>query len=467
MTGAMMGNRQLGRLVRRNLRRNLGHNVLSAIGIVVGIAALSFFLALDAGVRSVVLGEIFPVDRVEIVPPKATLFGTGGRLTDKAVERLANPGVEVGVKPEAAFAKMLLSFPARGWGGRQLLKRGRDFYFEVSGFCDGMDARIVADEIKEPYRFVDWLAAEKPKKCGAGNACPSGTYCVADLRECHKPVPVLLSKHLIELYNGSIAPSHPGMPRIPDFLTSIFRGARFTVELGQSYLGSRATQGGASIQRKFQLVGISDKAIPLGITVPLGYIKRWNARYAGEVQANSYSSVVLKVASKKDITPLVTHAKALGFDVKESEGERIGLFITLATLLFTLISGIIVLISAINIAHTFMMLIADRRREIGVLRAVGATRGHIRGVILGEAAVIGLIGGILGITVAIGAASIVDWYSAAHVADFPFKPESYFSFSWQLVLSAVGFAILFCVLGALLPAQGAARLEPADALRGN
>lgn len=462
-----MGNRQLGRLVQRNLRRNLGHNVLSAIGIVVGIGALSFFLALDAGVRSVVLGEIFPVDRVEIIPPKATLFGMGGRLTDQVVSRLANPSDEVGAKPEAAYAKMQLSFPARGWGGRQLLKRGRDFYFEVSGFCDGMDARIVAGEFKDPYPFVDWLAKEKPEQCGAGNACPDGRYCVADLNECHKPVPVLVSKHLIELYNGSIAPSHPGMPKIPNFLTSIFRGARFTVELGRSYLGSQATQGGAYIQRKFQLVGISDKAIALGITVPLGYIKRWNARYAGDVQAKSYSSVVLKVASKKDITPLVTYAKGLGFDVKESEGEKIGLFITLATLLFSLISGIIVLISAINIAHTFMMLIADRRREIGVLRAVGATRGHIRAVILGEAAVIGLIGGIMGIVVAMAASGLVDWYSANHVADFPFKPESYFSFTWTLSLSAVGFAIIFCVLGALLPAQGAARLEPADALRGN
>lgn len=454
----------LARLIRQNLRRNLRHNLLSAVGIVVGIAAFTFFLALDGGVRKVVLGEIFPVDRLEVIPPKSTLFGAARKLDDAAVGRLRNPPSEIGTRPKAVYAKMKLAFPARGWGGKNLLRRDRDFFFEVSGFCDGVDEEIMRGEIDAPFSFKDWEGRSKPRKCAKGSICPAGYYCAWDLYECHKPVPVVISKHMIELYNGSIAPTHPGLPKIPDFVTSIFRGKTFTVELGQSYLGSKATRGGRHVHRKFQLVGLSDKAIPLGLTVPIGYIKRWNKRYAGEEQARHYTSVVMVVESKRDITPLAAHVKAMGYDIAESEGEKVGLFITLATVLFTVISVMIILIAAINIAHTFMMQISERRWEIGVLRAIGATRGHIRTVILGEAGVVGLLSGGIGLGLAYAAAWACDWYSANRIPDFPFKPETYFVFSPMLVGSAVGFATIFCIFGAFLPASRAARMEPAEAL---
>ena len=451
-------------LIWRNLRRNLKHNLLSSVGIVVGIAAFTFFMALDSGVRKVVLGEIFPVDRLEIIPPKSTLFGTARVIDDATVERLRNPTAEVRVKPRAVLPKMKLAFPARGWGGKNLLRRNRDFYFEVSGFCDGVDDQLIPQEEFAPYRFEDWLGKNQPKKCGPGNSCPEGYYCAWDINQCHRPVPVLISRHMIELYNGSIAPSHPNLPRIPEFVTSIFRGKLFTVELGRSYLGSRARQGGQYVQRKMQLIGISDKAIPLGITVPLGYVKRWNKRYAGDKEATSYSSVVVVVDSKEDITPLASHAKQLGFDLAESEGEKVGLFITLATVLFTLISAIIIFIAAINISHTFMMLMAERRWEIGVLRAVGASRNHIRFVVLGEAALVGLVSGVLGLCLALAAGHACDWYSANNIPDFPFKPETYFVFSAPMLGGAMGFAVLFSLLGAFVPANRAARMAPANAL---
>jgi ABC-type antimicrobial peptide transport system permease subunit len=124
----------------------------------------------------------------------------------------------------------------------------------------------------------------------------------------------------------------------------------------------------------------------------------------------------------------------------------------------------IILIAAINIAHTFMMLISERRWEIGVLRAIGATRGNIRTVILGEALIVGLVSGGLGLALAGAAAWACDWYSANRIPDFPFKPETYFLFSPGLVVASVGFAALFCLLGAFMPANRAARMEPASAL---
>ena len=110
------------------------------------------------------------------------------------------------------------------------------------------------------------------------------------------------------------------------------------------------------------------------------------------------------------------------------------------------------------------MLVAERRREIGVLRAVGASRGDIRAVILGEALLIGTFGGGLGVLLAMIMGWLCDWLSATRIPEFPFKPETYFGFSPTLVVGAIGFAIVFCLVGALFPAQRAASLNPAEAL---
>ena len=67
-------------LVRRDLVRARGALVNSGFGITVGIAALVFFLGLGAGVRSVLLGDVFPIEQIELEPPKAADPGIIGGL---------------------------------------------------------------------------------------------------------------------------------------------------------------------------------------------------------------------------------------------------------------------------------------------------------------------------------------------------------------------------------------------------
>ena len=67
---------------------------------------------------------------------------------------------------------------------------------------------------------------------------------------------------------------------------------------------------------------------------------------------------------------------------------------------------------------------------------------------------------------AIGLAKAIDVFSARSLPDYPFKPTTYFAFSPGLVAIALGFAVLFCVIGASLPARKAASIHPAQALSG-
>jgi ABC-type antimicrobial peptide transport system permease subunit len=138
----------------------------------------------------------------------------------------------------------------------------------------------------------------------------------------------------------------------------------------------------------------------------------------------------------------------------------------LITALFVLVSLSTLVVAAVNVAHTFFRAIAERRHELGVMRAVGATEGDIKTLLLGEAVAVGVLGGVLGVLLAYLVGLGIDLLSRKVLPDFPFKPESYFWFSPGLVALLLGFSVLVCLLGALWPARTAAKLSPAQSLSG-
>ncbi len=119
--------------------------------------------------------------------------------------------------------------------------------------------------------------------------------------------------------------------------------------------------------------------------------------------------------------------------------------------------------AAVSIGQAFFMAIYERRFQIGLMRAVGANRGEIRLLILGEALVIGLFSGIMGTL--LGWLSIVGIKSFVKSSGFSFLPfDRLFQIPLWLPLLATGFALLFCLIGAYYPTQRAAKLDPAKVL---
>ena len=129
-----------------------------------------------------------------------------------------------------------------------------------------------------------------------------------------------------------------------------------------------------------------------------------------------------------------------------------------------LVAGVILLVAALNIAHTFRVLVAERQHEIGLYRALGASASDMRLWLSTLALVVGALGGAVGAGVARVAALVADWRGRVDLPDFPFKPDSFFVFPWWLWLVGIGFAALFAVLGAAGPARRAARTDPAEVL---
>jgi putative ABC transport system permease protein len=90
----------------------------------------------------------------------------------------------------------------------------------------------------------------------------------------------------------------------------------------------------------------------------------------------------------------------------------------------------------------------------------------VLGMILLEAALIGLSAGGAGVVCALVAGLAVDAAASIVVPDFPFKPESFFQFSWWLIAGSLALAVMAAVAGALIPARRAASASPARVLNG-
>ena len=487
--------RSLLSLVYQNVNRSKKNFLMSGIGIVVGVATFVFFIGLGEGIKHVVLGRIFLVDQIEVVRKKFdtgltqsdSFMGLGGsRMLDAQVAK------EFAAIPEVkgVYPKMKFTFPTQGHGGRRFL--GRDIWAEL--IADGIEPDLVAAELdatKRENAFRDWDDPEASQSCHAdadcvdGRKCQSGrcenlgckpvgsngkgrcpgvSYCSDETKRCEMPIPIVVSNHLLELYNGSLATAmERGGRTVPRLSKGTLIGVTLNATFGRSFLGKSAQ--GNPMTRRIRLVGFSDKAISVGITLPIGYVKRLNRRFSGQEAASQYHSIILETHGQAEVAPVAKQVELRGFALTDQskQAEQAGMLITVITMVFSLISVIIVGVAAINIGHTFFMVIYQRKREIGVLRAVGASRGDVRWIIQGEAFLIGIFGGLLGAGLGFGAAQLADMLGG-QLPDFPYKPDTFFQFPMWLWPVAIGFAIAFCLLGALFPASAAARMQPAAAL---
>ncbi|MDX6653028.1 MAG: putative transport system permease protein [Solirubrobacterales bacterium] len=125
---------------------------------------------------------------------------------------------------------------------------------------------------------------------------------------------------------------------------------------------------------------------------------------------------------------------------------------------FNAILGVAVIVSLFGIVNTLTMSVIERRREIGVLRAVGATRWQVRRTIVNESLLIALIGALIGVVVGAGLGWVVFHGVAGAVPGAAYTPPV------GTIISVAIAAVILGLLAAVLPARRAARLDVIEAL---
>jgi putative ABC transport system permease protein len=150
----------------------------------------------------------------------------------------------------------------------------------------------------------------------------------------------------------------------------------------------------------------------------------------------------------------------------KSVQETISNVINTLNLFLAGIAAISLVVGGIGIANTMFMSVMERTRQIGTLKALGATSLEIMELFLFESAMIGLVGGILGIFAGfIASGAVAELGIRMMGMGMPRANTSMVLITPQLILFAIGFSIAIGALSGLLPARRAAQLQPVEALR--
>ena len=204
---------------------------------------------------------------------------------------------------------------------------------------------------------------------------------------------------------------------------------------------------------------------------PLSRVALALARQSGNLiagQTEGYDSAVVRVRDPIELTEVRRKITELGFGSFSivDELDQIRTVFLIIDSVLGLLGGISLLVASFGIANTMIMSILERTREIGIMKAIGAEDREIKLIFFVEAAVIGVVGGVVGVLLAWG----IDTLANRLAYRLVLKPQGagfidFFDLPPYLWLGAIVFALIVSILAALYPASRAARIDPVRALR--
>jgi putative ABC transport system permease protein len=211
------------------------------------------------------------------------------------------------------------------------------------------------------------------------------------------------------------------------------------------------------------------------IYLPLEDVTAFNQWALGrrpDREREGYPMAVVKAEDVSRVTELADAITALGYQAYTPMSfiQGITSFFVILQVVFGGVGAIALLVAAIGIANTMTMAILERTREIGLMKAVGATNRDVLGVFLGEAAGIGLVGGLGGTLLGWGAGQVINVLAIGYLAGqaatsgSPPPDVAVYTPAW-LPIFALLFATLVGLLSGLYPALRAATLVPVNALK--
>src|SRR5207244_10601638 len=217
--------------------------------------------------------------------------------------------------------------------------------------------------------------------------------------------------------------------------------------------------------------GRSGAYVPLAVAEELGVVQ---GNDMGEVVRESalggngqhYTNLTVRVERPADVPAVEESVRTMGyapFSLLDLTRNLRRLFAIL-DLLLGIFGSLALAVASLGIINTLVMAILERRREIGVLKALGAADRDVKELFFVEAGVMGFFGGMLGTLLGwlIGRSLTLGTNLYLHRQNLPGVDIS--SVPWWLVLFGIGFAVLVSLAAGLYPALRAARLDPVQAL---
>lgn len=416
-------------IAKRNLTAQKSRTILTTIGVAIGTASLLGIVAFSNGLHSTVIETITSQGSLKqiTVQPKAEETGflrsltspSDSLLTLEIADRLAQtPHVE-NVYPQLNYQN-ISSARVNIWGQS----------FQTDAMIFGIPFEFLVDDLPEG---TTWQSTEEP-------------------------YPAVISQRIIDLYNLTVAPNND----LPNFSTDDIIGLEFTILPGQSTFFPQLNADTEPVRAK--IVGFSRKVDLIGVTLPLEAVRKLNNV---PLEEETYNKIFVEVDEEENVAAVTSQIERDGTLITQSTQAEIQIFeqnFRIITVGLSLISAIILFVSGLTIANTFLSSVNERRHEIGIMRALGARRSDIQKIFLSEATVLGLIGGIAGVFFAWVGGFVVDAIALDAFPDVSSKPDTLLIYDLWTILGIIAFAIALSLLFAFIPATKAANLQPLEAL---
>ena len=449
--------RDLGELALRNLREALLRNSLTTLGVAVGVASLVAMLSLGVGLQELAskrLANSGLFDTV-LVSSRSNLRGLGrtgaanssSPHESRALDQDARNEMEhlpnvVEVYPQIRFptevryggnsySTMVAGIPASS--------RGNGAFEGVQGsFFSGPNA----DEAILQIEFAKEMSDQ-----------PS----------------TLIGKELdIRYMERQPLGSQSGTPDPTDAQSNARAGEGFSVvprEKKLRIVGIVETEPAAG----FGGFGSGRTLIPLQVAEALRATQVNDLREAVHATNGkpTYSSLTVRAKSPSQVEGIEAAVKNMGFSAFSllDASRNLRLFFTIFDLLLGIFGSLALAVATLGIINTLVMAILERRREIGIFKALGAADSDVKQLFFVEAGVMGLAGGLLGVTFGWFIGTGITWGTNVYLKRQNLPVAHVFSVPWWLVLGAIAFAIMVSLAAGLFPATRAARLDPVEALR--
>ena len=441
--------RDLLALVLSNLRRIKARVAMTAIGVVIGTAAVVVLVSLGAGLQKQAMESLFSMGSLdELIVRDDSYWGTviaedereqdrrgDAELDDK---KLAEIRQMEGVVAASPFVEVMMQGPLK-------LDR-QEGWAQIYGVDKDVFGKFVEVEqgTLDVYRGQVVIGASVPEN-----------FIPREERERSETPPVP-----------------------PDMMGKTLQLVKYTFD--ERHMSPTETTVG-----RLQVVGVLKQhgyRYDYGVFMPLKEAQKLNQQMSdgvspttpGSQDRGRYSQITIKVAHP-NLGPAVEQAlKDQGFNVQSDRamlGEINQFFVVVQAILGG-IGAVALLVAAFGIANTMTMAIYERTREIGLMKAIGATNQDVMSVFLAEAGGIGFLGGLGGVLLALGLNAVINLLAQMLLPQGGgiFGPQQGESFSlaytplW-LPIFAISFATLIGISSGIYPAIRAAALNPIQALK--
>ncbi|MCD4703740.1 MAG: ABC transporter permease [Methanosarcinaceae archaeon] len=177
--------------------------------------------------------------------------------------------------------------------------------------------------------------------------------------------------------------------------------------------------------------------------------------------ADNVEAVVEDIEEKLMISRHVTE-RDRDFTVSDSKSQLDSMseIMDSISLFLGAIAGVSLIVGSVGIANTMFTSVMERTKDIGTMKAIGATNKDILMIFLFNSAMVGLVGGVLGILLSIGLTSMLPMFGLAIM-----RSSTGSTISIDLIIIGISIAVFVGVVSGVVPAYNASKMKPVDALR--